>query len=253
MSTALHINTIHDIVTAVEKSDSSHGIFTSNSTMRKRARYLCSEAHTLLSMLKFRGEMDDDTKAEYEYVYARYQRAAYHTNARAQLDAAQHIWSFALSQARDTSHRLIADANRASRIHRARGPSRNTPRAPVVPPETRQRQHAATPPVIPPDARQYPTAPVVPPLLPHAQPAHVVPPRDAHPAYTSAPRGQPPPTSRVHRWPAGAPPPAMVWPPPHPFGSVQTFVPVLAMYPAYPHTVPDGWAYPRIPQPQPRP
>ncbi|KAH9932635.1 uncharacterized protein B0H18DRAFT_33015 [Fomitopsis serialis] len=121
MSTALHINTIHDIITAVEKSDSSHGIFTSNSTMRKRARYLCAEAHTLLSMLKFRGEMDADAKAEYEYVYAwcvqpssrslhstdghtsprsrppsSYQRAGYHTNARVQLEAAQDLWSFAL-------------------------------------------------------------------------------------------------------------------------------------------------------------
>ena len=72
MATALHINTIHDIISAVEQSDSSHGIFTSNSTMRKRARYLVSEAHTLLSMLRFRGEMSRDAKAEYEYVYSRY-------------------------------------------------------------------------------------------------------------------------------------------------------------------------------------
>ena len=71
MSTALHINTIHDIISAVERSDSSHGLFTSNSTMRKRARYLVSEAHTLLSMLRFRGEMSQDAKTEYEYVYSR--------------------------------------------------------------------------------------------------------------------------------------------------------------------------------------
>ena len=74
MSTALHINTIHDIISAVEQSDTSHGIFTSSSTMRKRARYLVSEAHTLLSMLRFRGEMSRDAKAEYEYVYSRYVR-----------------------------------------------------------------------------------------------------------------------------------------------------------------------------------
>lgn len=72
MATALHINTIHDIISSVERSHSSHGIFTSNSTMRKRARYLVSEAHTLLSMLRFRGEMSRDAKAEYEYVYSRY-------------------------------------------------------------------------------------------------------------------------------------------------------------------------------------
>ncbi|TFY64158.1 hypothetical protein EVJ58_g2804 [Rhodofomes roseus] len=151
MATALHINTIHDIISAVEQSDSSHGIFSSSSSMRRRARYLSSEAHTLLSMLRFRGEMGTTDRAEYEYLYDHYQRAACGQNARSQLEAAQDLWSFALYQARDTSHNLITEVGRD---HHTRDTSRNPPRAPVVPPDTHQHQHVSAP-VIPPDTQLH--------------------------------------------------------------------------------------------------
>ncbi|KZT64303.1 hypothetical protein DAEQUDRAFT_769814 [Daedalea quercina L-15889] len=229
MSTALHINTIHDIISAVERSDTPLGCFTSSSSMRKRARYLSSEAHTLLSMLKFRGEMSEAKKTDYERLYARYQRAEYYTDARAQLDAAKDLWSFALNEAGHTSHDLINRTSSMPLPHRASDPSRTPSRALVVPP-------------------------MMPPRLTFSRPG------EWHP--------RPPPQFRGSSGPSAAcyepgPPPLapsrrtyapVPWPPPAPpFVAMPAAVPVLTMVPEFaqparPPIASAQWFAPPIPR-----
>ncbi|KAI0728266.1 hypothetical protein C8Q72DRAFT_386637 [Fomitopsis betulina] len=269
MSTALHLNTIHDIISSVERSHSSHGIFTSNSTMRKRARYLVSEAHALLSMLRFRGEMSRDAKAEYEYVYSRYQGAMQNTNAREPLEAAQDLWSFALTQARNTSHDLITQANPSSRVHSTRDLHRAPPPAPARDRSTQQHNSSpVVPPRLPPrvnfdlnpphdrDTHQRSTREkyYVPPRLDfNLEPPHD---RDTRGRYYVPPRirfPQPAPLAQSQSRPQPqhcAPPPepmSAAWPPPPPpfsYMPMPMAMPVLSMMPAGPPAIPSAWAAP---------
>lgn len=69
MPTALQLQTIHNIIDAVEREEYTGGTFQSNERKHQRAQYLTSEAHNILVTL--RDEMNSVDRGAYNDLYTR--------------------------------------------------------------------------------------------------------------------------------------------------------------------------------------
>ncbi|EPS93645.1 hypothetical protein FOMPIDRAFT_1055792 [Fomitopsis schrenkii] len=142
MPTALQLQTIHNIIDAVEREEYTGGTFQSNERKHQRAQYLTSEAHNILVTL--RDEMNSVDRGAYNDLYTRLDYAERFSDASRHMQVAEEFWEFALRVFQDVSYRFITGSTRP-KIRTPPQPPRPVPE-PQPSPKTSPASSVRTPP-----------------------------------------------------------------------------------------------------------